>query len=436
MLAKEASPACIKINILESIKLPSGGMRAFDFGTNTYSFDHTGTPINNFDENVENWIYSATSNISLQSTFPVEAYHNLGSDPQNRTLIIEKSEVLNNDNAIGFLYLDKLGPNNQVLQSSAMHNMYNKEFTLDAGYAYRFKFIWTNMNDQGTANIDFAYKSKNPVQKQWLNGGGIRINSISYFDKPTDALPAKKVNFSYNDPNNSAKSSGALVFPKPIYNYDYSYYNDFVYSCGGNGSLCKYYYSNNFTIFSSGNFIPVQKTQGSDVGYQNVKVSETDKGFSQYTYTSPIDEPNPDYVTGAPFVPVANYDYKRGLLKTEQKRDNSNTLLSTKSNQFSIYDTEKITGISLRNRNTPFTEYIYGGIFPTYESYISTCIYNYNPNVLNSAYCGDSDPSTMISITNNTEIVGKVNPNHSETTEHLNGKTIQTSETTTFNTRD
>ncbi|SFT92892.1 hypothetical protein SAMN05421857_0008, partial [Chryseobacterium formosense] len=436
LLAKQTSPTCIKINVLESIKLPSGGMRVFDFGTNTYSFDHTGSPINDFDENVDNWIYSATSNVSLQSTFPVNAYHNLGLHSESRILIIEKSEILNNDGAIGFLFLEKLGANNQVIQANGMHNMYNKEFVLDAGYAYRFKFIWTNMNDQGTANIDFAYKSKNPVQKQWLNGGGIRINNISYFDKPTDALPAKKTNFSYNDSDNSGKSSGALVFPKPMHHYDYNYYNDFVYVCGANNNLCKYHYNNNFTIYSSENFIPVQKTQGSDVGYRNVRVSEADKGFAQYTYTSPIDEPNPDYITGAPFVPVANYDYKRGLLKTEQKKDNNNNLLSTKSNQFSIYDTEKITGISLRNRNSPFTEYIYGGIFPTYEAYINTCIYNYNPNVLNSAYCGNSDPATMISITNNIEIIGKANQSHSETTEYFNGAVLKTYEDNIFNTRD
>ncbi|MFY1048440.1 hypothetical protein [Chryseobacterium sp. GP-SGM7] len=436
LLAKDTSPNCIKINILESIRLPSGGVRLFDFGTNTYSFDHTGSLLNDFDENVENWTYTATSNVNLQSTFPVNAYHNLGSDSQNRTLVVEKAEILNNDGAIGFLYLEKLGANNQIIQSSSLDNVYNKEFILDAGYSYRFKFIWTNMNDQGTANIDFAYKSKNPVQKQWLNGGGIRINSISYFDKPTDVLPARKTNFSYSDPNNTGKSSGALVFPKPIHHYDYNYYNDFVYVCGANNNLCKYHYNNNFTIYSSENFIPVQKTQGADVGYQNVRVSETDKGFVQYTYKSPIDEPNPDHVTGAPFVPVANYDYKRGLLMMEQKRDNSSNLIYTKSNQYSIYDIDKLTGISLRSKNSPSTEYLYASTFPTYQAYVSTCIYNNNPNVLNSAYCGNTDPITMISITNNTEIVGKTNLNYSETMQYLNGKTLKTVEDITFNTRD
>ncbi|MBW7676819.1 hypothetical protein [Chryseobacterium chendengshani] len=436
LLAKDTSPNCAKINILESIKLPGGGLRSFDFGSNTYSFDHTGASLNDFEENVENWTYTTTSNVNLQSTFPVNAYHNLGSDSQNRILVVEKSEILNNDGAIGFLYLDKLGTNNQVIQTSGLENIYNKEFILDAGYTYRFKFIWTNTNDQGTANIDFAYKSKSPVQKQWLNGGGIRINSISYFDKPTDALPVKKVNFSYADPNNPGKSSGALVFPKPIHHYEYEYYNDFVYVCGANNNLCKYHYNNNFTIYSSENFIPVQKTQGSDVGYQNVTVSETDKGSVQYTYTSPIDEPNPDYVIGAPFVPVANYDHKRGILTMEQKKDNNNNLLFTNSNQYDIYNTDKLTGISLRNRNSPMTEYLYASIFPTYQAYISTCIYNYNPNYLNSAYCGNSDPITMIAITNNTEIVGKTNLNHSETTEHLNGKTLKTYQDVTFNPRD
>jgi hypothetical protein len=53
LLAKYVSPSCININILKSIKLPSGGMRTFDFGANTYSFDHEGLPITNFDDNTE-----------------------------------------------------------------------------------------------------------------------------------------------------------------------------------------------------------------------------------------------------------------------------------------------------------------------------------------------------------------------------------------------
>ncbi|KAA0128367.1 hypothetical protein FY557_08840 [Chryseobacterium sp. SN22] len=437
LLAKYVSPDCTTINILKSIKLPSGGIRAFDFGANTYSSDHTGSAITDFDDNTENWTYSTTTPVTLQSTLFNDAVYSLGKTFQDKILVIENGQILNNENNTGFLFLEKLNLNQQLVQSYGI-NVTDTEINLEGGFFYRFKFTWTNANDQGTANINYSYKTRNPVQKQWLYGGGIRINNIRYYDNPGDALAKKAVSFSYSRFSDPAKSSGALVFPKPLLNYEYDYSNAFVASCGGgSNTYCSYPYQNGFRIYSSGNFLPVQKTQGSDIGYQNITVFETGKGKTEYSYTSPIDNPNPDpvYISFGlpPFLPVDNYDYKRGLLKRDEKKDHMNVNLYQKNNDYTTYDSKILTGLNINYINSPYSEYVYGGHFNSYETYEAGCIKNQSMNL----FCADrTNVSSMMRILPVREIIGKANPTHSETTAYLNGKMLKTYEDTTFNTRD
>ncbi|PWN59239.1 hypothetical protein C1634_018130 [Chryseobacterium viscerum] len=437
LLAKYVSPDCINVNILKSMKLPSGGLRTFDFRTNTYSSDHLGAPITNFDDNIENWTYSDVNNVTLQSTFFDSATYSLGKILQNKILVLESGEILSNADNIGFLFLEKLNLNHELVQSYGLIGT-NSEINLEGGYFYRIKFTWTNSNDQGTALVNYSFKTKNPVQKQWLNGGGIRINAISYYDNPNDATAQKKVTFSYHKFADSGKSSGALVFPKPLLTYQYGYSNKFVSGCGGMSiGFCQYPYANEFAIYSSQSFLPVQKTQGSDVGYQNITVSETDKGRTEYSYTSPIDKPNPDshYINFElpPFLPVDNYDYKRGLLTKDEKKDNTNVSLYKKDTEYTIYDSRILTGLNISYISSPYSEYLYAGHFNSYENYYAGCIQDQGLN----AFCDNrTNVSSMMRILPVEEIIGRANPTHSETIEYFNGKTLKTVEDITYNTRD
>lgn len=439
LLAKYVSPACINTNILKSIKLPSGGVRTFDFGANTYSFDHEGLPITNFDDNTENWVYSNVTNVTLQSTLFNSGIYSLGKTFQDKILVIESGQILNNDNDTGFLFLEKLNLSQQLVQSYGLNISNDTQINLEGGFFYRIKFTWTNGgNDQGTAIVNYSYKTRSPIQQQWLYGGGIRINNISYYDNPNDTVPQKTTTFSYKNFTDSEKSSGALVFPKPLLNYEYNYTNTFIATCGGMSiGNCPYPYGNKFGVYSSENFLPVQKTQGSDVGYQNIAVSETDKGKTEFSYTSPIDKPNPNshYISFGlpPFLPVDNYDYKRGLLTKDEKKNNMNINLYTKNTEYNIYDSKILTGVSVSYINSPYSEYVYGGRFNSYENYVINCIQNQTANL----FCGSrSNVSSMMRILPVREIIGKANPNHSESTEYFNGKTLKTTEDITFNTRD
>ena len=439
-LAKDVSPECVNINILKSIKLPSGGLRVFDFGTNTYSSGQT------FDlyENPENWEPTTNEVAYLKTENNVRKYFFTIDSPKNVDInTMLTNQIANYTWSISFYrkdgntytYAASVGPG--IDPDPAYPQDHTRFF--EAGEYYIVFNVDFMANFTGTVNFTATHKTKKTINlKNYVVGGGIRINNISYYDKPGDAIPNKKVNYSYDDVSGPSKSSGALVFPKPVHNYEYSYNNDFLFICGYFSPLspqfCKYSYSNTFTIYSSQNFIPIQKTQGADVGYQRVVVSETGKGESIYTYTSPIDQPNPDYVAVLPpFYPVTNYDYKRGLLMEEQKKDNATVLQYKKSNQYNTYHSEKLTGINLRHMSSPqFTEYIYGGQLETYGEYMALCSNGGQPDV----YCGTNDPASMIGITPSVEIIGKANPNHSETTEYLNGKMVKTVEDITFNTRD
>ncbi|SHL50667.1 hypothetical protein [Chryseobacterium polytrichastri] len=158
LLSKYVSPSCININILKSIKLPSGGMKTFDFGANTYSFNHEGLPITNFDENIENWVYSDVTNVTLQSTLFNSATYSLGKILQNKILVIESGQILNNDNDTGFLFLEKLNLSQQLVQSYGLNVSRDTEINLEGGFFYRIRFTWTNGgNDQGTALVNYLY---------------------------------------------------------------------------------------------------------------------------------------------------------------------------------------------------------------------------------------------------------------------------------------
>jgi hypothetical protein len=440
LLAKEPSPSCMTINLLKSINLPTGGLRVFDFGSNTYSY--VGSEAIDPYDNPDNW-----ENIEKEVTYTkteknIKKYFFTLSSP--KTVEIEN---LNNQlgnyawtlsfyRKVGSTYVmaGSIGP---VIDPDPNYPQYHT-LNFEAGEYYaQLSFVELNVDFTGTVNFTAKYRDKKTSNvKQYLYGGGVRVNSISYYDRPDqyagNQIPAKKMNFSYSDIAGSGKSSGALIFPKPVHHYEYSYNNAFVYAFGLGYS--KYNYSNSFTIFSSENFIPIQKTQGADVGYQDVTVYETGKGESVYTYTSPIDQPNPDQVSSTfpPFVPVSNYDYRRGLLINEQKKNSNAALQYKKSNQYSMYNTQKLTGVNMRHVGSPYTEYIYAGHFKTYDAYIGGCS-NGNPSV----WCGAVDPASMIATTPNVEIVGKANQIHVDSNEFFpNGTMLKTLEDISYNTRD
>jgi hypothetical protein len=185
-------------------------------------------------------------------------------------------------------------------------------------------------------------------------GGGLRVNNIQYFDTPTSTVPAKEFVYDYKDIENPQKSSGALVFPEPIFKYpEYIYYQNVLTT-----SAYTFYECTSDTTTNS-NIIPAEKTQGSDVGYQYVTVKQivrdannttTDKGKTVYKFRSPIDFPNPDvFSTVMPILPITNHDYLRGQMIFEKKYDANGRILSEVNNEYNTLVFEKLEGVKIKD---------------------------------------------------------------------------------------
>ncbi|WP_181397997.1 hypothetical protein [Chryseobacterium sp. AG844] len=432
--ARNPSPACMKYNILESIKLPTGGVQKYDFESNTYLFigseraDIYDNPdnwnINSYmtthsgsQQNVKNYFFSLSDAHRIEIRFP-DLEDNYDIKNNTWTLSIYKK--------VGSVYnlVTVIGPSVDPDPDFPVSHMRN----LDAGdYYTTFRVISnTSYVNYGQVKITAEFREKKSTNlTQYVNGGGIRIKNINYYVDENSLVPEKSVNFAYNK-ENSMESSGALIYPKPLHEYTYDYSNIFT---GSEGSVS---FDKRYTILSSDNFIPVQKTQGGDVGYKNVLVSELDKGQTIYTYTYPEDTPNAIFPSSyaPPFISYPNFDFKRGLLVKERKVDVSDNDLYVSDNLHQLRSVYKYTGIKFQYPDSPYKEFTTAGAFISYDHYRQMCI---DGGVTPMPSCNFyRDPKIFVSL----EVVGKANPIHSETTEYFNGKTLKRVEDITYNTRD
>jgi RHS repeat-associated protein len=131
-------------------------------------------------------------------------------------------------------------------------------------------------------------------------GGGVRIKSITEVDGMGNS---KITRYDYSLPIDPTKSSGVLVRgPQETANYD-------------NGSDYA------FHISSSSSLTPLGTTQGSYIGYAQIKVSNDTSGYSMHRFRTAVDAPDglPSSVNGssinsanAPFGGSTSQDWQRG----------------------------------------------------------------------------------------------------------------------------
>lgn len=196
-------------------------------------------------------------------------------------------------------------------------------------------------------------------------GGGIRIKEISYHDNnSTPNTFAKKYIYDYKNLDDPQRSSGALVFPKPVFAIP-----TFFYTFKDRPTQTEIFYEAALRVETDYNILPVQKTQGGDVGYKYVTVEQINednnkKGRTEYIYRSPIDFPNEGIIEVAlPAIPIPNQDYLRGQLISEKKYNDVN-IISEITNIYTSTSYTKNDGIKLRDlyaNNMIAQMFSYGG---------------------------------------------------------------------------
>lgn len=197
-------------------------------------------------------------------------------------------------------------------------------------------------------------------------GGGVRIKSIRF--KDNDAVK-KQTDYNYNFFDQPAKSSGSITFlPKYYELLTKGFYHP---ATDHQNELAR---EKVFYVIQDFGLNNIQKTQGGDVGYKNVTVTETGNGRKELTYTTPMDYPESTGLGYYPFLQSKNFDYKRGLLQKEAIYNEDGKLLKQKKNTYEFAETDIKTGSKI---------FYSGGLgcpwnprFSSYAAYASSLSYN------------------------------------------------------------
>lgn len=413
---------CAEVELLKSVTYPTKGKSEFFYENGTFSFvpeatsgvSTAATELSDYDENPLNWDTS-NHNTELQNFVSGKVF--AFTVPENNTaatIYLETSEI--NQYSWTLRLLKKVGSNyieTGVLGTALLNaadpvpTEYRK--ILEAG-DYYLELI---SNQLGTSGISFntSYNSTFRVRnsnnlKYLFDYRNVRIKNINYYTEQNSTTPDRTVNFNYHNLLDNKKSTGGLVFPKPLYTYTAPYVAGMEYTCSSFGNnLCTALFIADITYRSDRNFLPTQKTKGSDIGYQYVTVNETGRGKTVYQYTSPIDQPNPYTIsTLPPFNAVANYDYTRGNLLNKKVYDNNNILLTEDRYTYSYTGYDLTIGATVQpipHSNVGF--YLHGGKYVNYdEFYADTSSNGMRPFVGN-------DPFAFLTLNFQNEHIGTAN---------------------------
>ncbi len=376
-----------KKDVLKQIIYPTKGSAVFEFEPNTYSYvgddpvlesEEQLDYLDTFENNPDNWtithdVFNITINNDLGNNYignqnlnPIGSkIHDLGTFSSERTLVFTATSDIPSDEVVSLVLKKKASfASTTTLQTYAINtnSCSPNEYKLEAGFDYSIVFSWSSNNALFTNTITIDEKARNAETKKWLYGGGLRITNIYYTegDAPeiaTQDFPnnyLKKVSYNYNFFDDPLKSSGALVFPKPVLKYETE--KNFDYMATGSSEGLFVYDKIKYKVYNKSNSLSFISTKGSDVGYKNVTVSETGNGRTEFEYTSPIDYPEDmnSRSVASPFAPSPNIDYKRGLLTETRKYDQNGSnsrILSKSSNHYVFEDDEEITGVTIFDKD-------------------------------------------------------------------------------------
>lgn len=330
---KEPDEEMCSTHVLQRMTLPTGGSIEFNYGSNTYSYiggqEVTDFTIDNDAPLILQPDIPTDPGIPaiypMDPTSPIDVFFIPSSPLEGGTFTIHSDIDPTPISIDGFM--SGSGNNGAGLSIP---------FTLQPGRNYFISYTPPTGSSptsvQPTLKVfrrggNIVIPSNKPDPK-WLLGGGVRINDIKYYDGITTDKAAKIKYYDYRTFADTLKSSGSLVFLKPLYQYEQGrdvYYPGINTDDGGLGesggtanSSVDPRFPVGYMTTTDRNSLSYIRTKGADVGYKNVTVWEDANGKSEYTYTSPIDFPENGAEIMPPFRPTSNIDFLRGLLLKEK----------------------------------------------------------------------------------------------------------------------
>lgn len=415
---RESHPLFCKMDILQKMKIPTGGSVLYDWELNTYSYQGN-TSLPNYYANPYNWQTTTTfiGNTTGVSGGSGVTYYDLPYSATVTQKISFSNTVLLND----------CTRTTEVLNEDGVWEKVDTELDgtiiIEPGMHYRlvWKFhtgVWWQCPDcgpsgAGTGSCNLIVFSPKPTQFKYLYGGGLRIAKIGYFADDVDPLyyqagqnlayydnnphnagyapPVKEIKFNYNFFGDNTRSSGSLAFAKPIFKYQFS--KKALLRCAVDGLQHDYVSMHDYETTTDFNNLSPVRTQGAEVGYKDVRVSETGNGVSRYVFRSPIDVPEDAYTFGRPFLPTSNKDCERGILLQEWQYDEAGNPLVFTDNTYNVVKGVLSTGIDAWHRETKCPQTAdNGNQYSGYKSkYHDICETGGNPtegnNIVFCAYC-------------------------------------------------
>ncbi|MCU7613904.1 hypothetical protein N0B16_05590 [Chryseobacterium sp. GMJ5] len=365
----------ITTDVIKSITYPTKGKSVFTFDENEYSYHPTEsvamTPVTGYTMNND---YEAYINFSQFHPTDKQEFFNIQSAQSvnlqmllgnliyfNWKLRIFKKNADNTFSPAVYEFQYSAQTCNKVQPPACMVNNpnpdgsiiseFNTSVYLQPGIYYASLSGDYGPSNPAPTNDTFVARTTETtyVDVKISKGGGLRIKDLVYLENPSSTIFSKKYTYDYSNLDDPLRTSGALVFPKPIFKLSESY----AYRNKLNNATMMY--SADFDITTDYNILPVQKTQGADVGYKYVTVKQIDndnheKGRTEYTFRSPIDYPNEALILiQLPPLPIPNQDYLRGQLVSEKKYDSDNQLLSETTTDYVSSEYEKVDGVKLKD---------------------------------------------------------------------------------------
>lgn len=471
----ESSPGCIEKDVLTKMKLPTGGEIRYNYELNRFNYkpssvmasqDPTANPIeviSDFSSNLGNW-----DTMSFYLTI-----NNFGQSPAYFFTLTEPHEILFNSEggsymsepwALNFYKLNEttgqmenamvqaLGP---IVDIDPNYNPWQKRSFPAGKYYVTLSTVSGNMPHNPIPTNFIArfagYYRKANNSLNYLYGGGIRIRDIQFYNEK--GIQKQKL-FEYNDITDTSKSSGALVFPIPVFQYEEAYNN--MYICKDPTSSIHQDFNLHmvYNTISTKNVLSSEKTKGADVGYKYVTVKDIDytagsdlsvfKGKTVNEFSSPIDSPNPlfsYFSMSPPGAYTQNNDYRRGNLLKKKVYDSNNNILLEEENTYDDHATIEITGINFLIKNNFIFNRFNTFDIDNYDSYkftMNKCA------IVSSFLCEYTaaigfgvNPMSFVQYYFSKEIVGKTNLIQSKKTQYFpNNKKVSTVEDYTYTPAD